>query len=60
MVSYNIIVEVMNDGAGDYAYVIYLLELLLKMGIKQEDIRIVYINVYDFSQDLVTINNNLE
>jgi hypothetical protein len=55
MVSYNIIVELMNDGAGDYAYTIYLIDLLLKMGINQQDIRIVYINTFDYGYDLNTI-----
>ena len=55
---YNIIIEVMNDGAGDWAYAIYLLELLLNLGVEEQHIRIIYINCYDYGNDLNTLIND--
>ena len=55
---YNIIIEVMNDGAGDWAYAIYLLELLLNLGVEEQHIRIIYINCYDWNKDLNTLIND--
>lgn len=56
-IQYNIIVEVLNDGAGDWAYSIYLLELLIKMGVTEEQIRIIYINTYEYDKDLNSLIN---
>jgi len=58
---YNIIVEVMYDGAGDWAYATYLLELLLSIGVKEDQIRIIYINTFEYGKDLNDlINDKLE
>jgi len=49
---YNIINQVMNDGAGDYAWSVNLLNFLLSQKVPQENIRLIYFNVYDYDQEL--------
>ena len=53
--TYNVIDEVMNYGAGDYAWLETLVKYLKKNGVPNDKIRIIAINTYDWGSDLSTI-----
>lgn len=48
----NLISEVMNDGSGDWGWVKQILNILKKNGFVQEQIRIIFINTYDYGSDI--------
>ena len=50
--NYNIIAQVMNDCAGDYAWISNLVVYLKKNYIPDKKINIYIINTFDFGKDL--------
>jgi hypothetical protein len=53
--TYNIFAELINDGAGDYAWVETLVKFLKNNGVPDEKIRIIVLHASDYGDDLNTI-----
>jgi hypothetical protein len=49
---FNVIGEVMNDGQGDWGWVFTITNILLNKGVRPGDINIIFINAYDFGQNM--------
>ena len=52
----NIFGEIMNDGRGDYEWIATIIDLLKSYGVEESNIRVVYMNVYDFDKSLNMYN----